>query len=496
METKTQNQITKPPVVVVLGHIDHGKTSLLLAIRNLTVPAEKPGGVITQHIGAYQIEKEGKKITFLDTPGHEAFSQMRSRGAKVADIAVLVVAGDEGVKTQTKEAISHIKEADLPFVVAINKIDKPQANPAKVKGELAKENILVESMGGKIPAVEISAKGGKGIDELLDLILLVAEMENLQTNLVSPAKGVVIESYLDALRGPAATLILNQGKLKAGQIIGTHSTFGKIKSLENWQGEPLNEALPSEPVLILGFENIPRVGEEFKTFSSLEGATTNIKIEGPKGLKTAEIKPGQKVLNLILKADVLGSLEAIEQVLESLPQEKVVLNILTAQVGEITETDVKLATHSKAWILGFRVKVNPVASALLEREGGKAMVFEIIYDLVEAVRKNMERILEPAIVRMNLGKMKTLVVFITEKNRQVVGGKVVEGQVKKGALIEISQNGEIKGKGRIINLQKNKKDVDLAKKGEEAGILYEGNIKIEEGDILTIYTEERRKGEL
>lgn len=491
MEKENKNLITRPPIVVVMGHVDHGKTSLLLAIRKLNVPAGKPGGVITQHIGAYEIEKSNRKITFLDTPGHEAFSQMRSRGAKVADIAILVIAADEGLKTQTREAISHIKEAKIPLIVALNKTDKPNANPEKVKRELLKEGIVVESMGGKVPSVEISAINGKGIDELLELILLVSEMENLETDISEKASGFVIESCLDKNKGPIATLILEKGILRIGQIIGTSSTFGKVKNIEDFQGKPLKEALPSQPIALLGFEKPPKVGEEFKSFADLETAKANLKEENKskKEIRKTDFKNNEnnKTLNLILKADVLGSLEAIEGILEKIPQPKSELKLLKSEIGNITETDIKLAKHSQAVIFGFRVKIDSVARNVLKKEKVRIYHFNVIYDLVEELRKILEKTSEPEIVRQDIGKMKVLVVFLTEKNRQIVGGKVINGEIRKGLYLEVLRNEEIKGKGKIINLQKNKKDVDVVRKGEEAGILYEGNVKIETGDILIIF---------
>lgn len=496
MEEEKQNLISRPPVVVILGHVDHGKTSLLNAIRKIQFTEEKPGGVITQHIGAFEIEKNEKKITFLDTPGHEAFSQMRSRGAKVADIAILVVAADEGVKPQTKEAILHVKKSNIPLIVAINKIDKALADPQKVKRELQKEEILVEDFGGKIPSVNISAKTGQGINDLLELILILAEMEDLKADISKPAEGVIIESYLDSKRGPLATIILNQGKLEPGQIIGTNSAFGKIRNLEDSQGNLLSSVLPSQPAVVLGFENVPRIGEKFKTFTSLEEAKANLKIDEKSKSEVIFFEPNQKVLNLIIKTDVLGSLEAIEEILKNFPPDKVFLRILKGEVGEITESDVKLAVQAKAKILGFRVKVNYVAERLAEREKIKIMRFEIIYDLVEGVRKMINKILEPEITRVDLGKIKALIVFLTEKNRQIIGGKVIEGEIRKRSFIEIQRDKEIIGKGKLINLQRDKKDIEIAKKGEEVGILYEGEIKIEAGDILIIYTEERKKTEL
>jgi len=488
-----KNFFLRPPVVVILGHVDHGKTSLLNAIRKIQFSEEKPGGVITQHVGAFEVEKDGKKITFLDTPGHEAFSAIRERGAKVADIAILVVAGDEGVKPQTKEAILHIKKAQIPLIVAINKIDKPNADPEKVKRELIKEEVIVESMGGKLPSVNISAKTGQGIDELLELILLIAEMEELKADLSALAEGVIIESYLDSKRGPIATLILIQGKLVLGQIIGTDSAFGKIRSLEDFQGNLINQSLPSQPTVVLGFEKVPKVGEKIKTFATIEEAKANLKMEEKKSSEVIEIKEDQKVLNLILKGDVLGSIEAIENVLRKLPQEKVVLRILKSEVGEVTESDLKLAKQANAKVLAFRVKINPLAQKMAERDNIKIMQFEVIYDLVEGIRNFMEKLIEPEIIRINLGKIKTLVVFMSEKNRQIVGGRVIEGEVKKGAMLEILRDEEIVGKGKIINLQKNKKDIEKGIKGEEVGMLYEGTEKIKENDILIIYTVERRK---
>ena len=508
VKKESQNLVSRPPIVVILGHVDSGKTSILNTIRNLQFTGEKPGGAITQHIGAFEIEvgnppspkaTEGqRKITFIDTPGHEAFSAMRARGAKVADIAILVVDGVAGVQDQTKEAISHIKKAGIPMIIAINKIDRPEANPEKAKRELAKENVLVESAGGKIPSVEVSAKTGKGIEDLLELILLVAEMENLKGDISKIGEGVVIESYLDSHRGPTATLLLRDGILKPGEVIGTSLTFGKIKMLENFQGEKIEIAYPSMPAIVIGFENVPQVGEKFKVFETVEEAQNSLIQSQPKTPKESPIglPTGQRVLNLILKTDVLGSIEPIENVLKGLPQEKVILRILKAEVGDINESDFKLAQSAKAKILGFRVKITPVAKSLAEREKVKIFNFEIIYDLVQTVRELMTKVLEPGIVRIDLAKLKTLLIFWTEGNRQIVGAKVLEGEVKKGTKIEVFRGEEKVGQGKLINLQINKKDVEKAIRGQECGILYEGDTKIQEGDILVIFTKEKRKLEL
>jgi len=493
---------------VLLGHVDHGKTTLLRAIQNLQFTGEKPGGIITQHIGAFEVETpstgastelsrtssgQGKKITFIDTPGHEAFSAMRSRGAKVADIAILVIDACEGVKDQTKEAILHIKKAGIPMIVALNKIDKPGADPEKVKRELKVEGILVEEFGGKVPTVKTSAKTGEGINELLELVLLIAEMEKLKADISKPGEGLIIESSLDSKRGPTATLILSEGVLNSSDIIGTSSTLGKAKHLEDFQGKKIEKAFPSQPVILIGFEKVPKVGEIFKVFPNSELAQNYLLAEKEREPRVLEIKPEQKVLNLILKADVLGSIEVIEKVLEGLPQDKVILRTLESGVGEINETDINLAKSGRAIILGFRVKMNPIAKNLVQREKIKIMNFEVIYDLVETLRNLMEKIGEPEIVRKDLGKIKVLKDFWSEKNRQIVGGRVIEGEIKKGTLIEISRKGVILGKGKMINLQRNKKDIERAISGEEVGILFEGDKKIEIGDTLMMYIEERKK---
>ena len=492
LKKKTKNLIFRPPIVVILGHIDHGKSSLLEAIKDFKITKKESGG-ITQHIGAYQVEHQNKKITFIDTPGHEAFFQMRSRGAKVADIAILVIDTAEGVKAQTKEAISHIKTTKLPLIIALNKIDKPEADPEKVKRELSKEDILVESMGGKVPCLEVSAKTGQGISELLDLILLVAEMEELTADFQKSGQGVVIESYLDNLRGPTATLVLTDGNLKVGDMVGTHSAFVKIKSLENFQNNSIKQAFPSEPVIIFGFNQVPKQGEEFKVFSDLESAQKHLAVVEKKPLEVLEVSEEQRILNIILKTDVAGSIEVIEEILKNLPQEKVILRIIKSEVGNINESDLKIAKGRKVLILGFRVKIDTAAKKIAEREKVKIMTFDIIYNLKEEIRKFMEKITKSEQVRIDLGKLKVLAKFLAEKSRQIIGGKVIEGEIKKGSLIEVFRNEEKIGRGKMINLQKNKKDVSLVPKGEECGILYEGDVSVEQDDILQFYIEEKQK---
>jgi len=504
--------VNRPPVVVVLGHVDHGKSSLLEAIRDFKITSKESGG-ITQHIGAYEVIMEGspssakatdgqRKITFIDTPGHEAFSAMRARGAEVADIALLVVDAAQSVQPQTKEAIMAIKRAEIPMIVILNKIDLPNANPEKIKGELSKIDVLVESFGGKIPSVEVSAKEKTGIDELLEVILLVADLQDLRSETDTPAEGLIIESYMDGSRGPVATAIIKKGILRAKDIIATDLALAKVKSVRDFQGNEIAEALPSQPAIILGFEKVPAVGEKFKSYKTVEEAMEEIKKEIPKreiGLTVLDSDPSKKVLNIILKGDVFGSLEAIEGMLKNLPQDKAILRILKSEVGEINETDAKLAEMSKAIIIGFRVKITPSVVQFMRNDLEKKLrikTFDVIYELIQDVRNSLEKTLEAEVVRKDVGKLRTILVFWGEKNRQIVGGKITEGELKKGLKLEIFREEKRVGSGRIINLQRDKKDIDKLVKGDEAGILFEGNVKIEKGDILVAYVEERKKGEL
>lgn len=493
--TAMNNQtIKRPPIVVILGHIDHGKTSLLESIKDLKITQKEAGG-ITQHIGAYQIEHKGEKITFLDTPGHEAFCAIRSRGAKVADIAVLVVAADEGVKPQTLEAIKCAQEAKIPMIVAINKIDKKEANPLKVKNELAKHGVFVEGFGGDIPVVETSAKTKQGIDDLLELILLVAQMENLSADLSANPKGVVIEALLDRKRGPSATLIVKEGILKEGDIIATRSCVGKAKILEDFQGRRISQAYPSQPVVMIGFEKVPIVGEIFEKYESLEQARQNIK-EEKKEPRRIIIEPGKKILNLVIKGDVIGSLEAIETILDTIPQNEVLVRVLKSEVGDVNEEDVELAVVAKAKILAFRVDITLPAEKLAQEKNIEIFQFEIIYDLAQKVREMIKEIIESEVVREDLGKLKVLVVFHTEPGRQIVGGRVIQGEFIKGAKVEILRQEKKVGQGKILNLQREKKDIEKGREGDEIGILYEGGTKIKEGDVLVAFVERKKQVEL
>ncbi len=488
---KKENFTPRAPIVVILGHVDHGKTTILDYIKKTNVAGGESGG-ITQHIGAYEIEHKGKKITFLDTPGHEAFSAMRSRGANVADIAVLVIAGDEGMKPQTKEALAVIKKTETPFIVAINKVDKPGVFPDKVKRELSQMGVLVETLAGDVPSVNTSAKTGIGIEELLDVILLMGEMRNLQGDHSKKAEGVIIESYLDKKRGPIATVLITDGILRAGDAIATKSACGKIKTLESFQGKSMKEALPSQPCIVMGFSDVPSVGESFTIYDTIEEAESATRLnKEAKRIAKNEKKPepvsGQKSLNIVLKVDVAGSVEAIEKILEQLPDEEAPVRIVKAGAGDITESDIDFAISTNARIVGFRVKAGSMVQRLADDKKIRMAFFDIIYNLLQGVRAWQQEMIKPKFTREEIGRMKTLLVFFTEGSRQIVGGRITDGEVTKGAQIEVARDNEIIGKGRMISLQKNKKDIDKAVKRDEIGILFDGNVKIKENDILIFY---------
>lgn len=494
MKTKIKEKLQeRAPVVVILGHVDHGKSSLLEAIKDFKITQNESGG-ITQHIGAYEAEYKGKKITFIDTPGHEAFCEMRSRGANVADIAILVVAAEEGIKPQTKEAITCIKEAGIQAIVAINKIDKPEANPQKTKGELAKAGIVTEDMGGNIPCVLTSATQKTGIDDLLEMILLLAEMQGIKGRHEKPAEGLVIETYLDEKRGCVATLLLKDGILEVQDFVATPSAIGKVKNMEDFQGKNIKQAIPSQPVLVLGFETMPFMGEIFKTFPDIEKAKEYaIKENREKPISNPEIKEGQKFLNIILKTDVLGSLEALEGMIQALPQEDMAIHILKSGAGMVTEDDVQTAVAGKAKIFAFRTKPAAQTQRFADQKRITILYYEVIYELIQNLRRLMKQEAEREMVRRDIGKLQILKVFMTDKDSQIIGGRVVEGEITKNSKLEIFRNNELIGKGTISGIQKEKKTVERGVLDDEIGILYHGTTKIEEDDILSFYVEEKKQ---
>jgi len=516
MTNEKENKGIKQPVVVVMGHVDHGKSSLLEAIREDFVITAKESGGITQHIGAYEViipsqkelssrdsqqASEGlpleAKITFIDTPGHEAFSAMRQRGAKVADIAILVVDAVEGVKDQTKEAIKFIKTAGIPMLVAFNKIDKPGADAEKVKQQLSQVDVLTESWGGKVLSVKVSAKMKQGIKELLETVLLIAEMEELKSDVKSVAQGTVIESSLDAKKGAMASLILEKGILKKGDVLGTNTAFGKIKRVLSSQGEEIEKVFPGMPCLILGFENPPIVGEVYTVYETIEKAKERLVVEKPTQEKK-EVKEDdeRKFFNVIVKADVHGSLEAIEHILKAIPTDKVGLKVVRYDVGNITATDVKEAESINGAIFGFRVKTDEATKFLAQQKRVKIRIFEVIYEMVQEARQEMLTVLAPETKRIDLSQLKIIAYFKKAKDTQIIGGKVLEGEFTKNTMVEVFRNDEMVGKGRIKSLEREKKEVGKAVKGQEVGMMFTGDIKIEIDDILKIYREEKQKGTL
>jgi len=498
-----KNLRSRPPVVTILGHVDHGKTTLLDTIRKASVAAKEAGG-ITQHISAYQVKKKGQLITFIDTPGHEAFSGMRERGVSIADIAVLVVAADDGVRPQTKEVIEYLKEKKIPTVVAINKIDKPDANPQRVKQELADNGIIIEQWGGDVMASEISAKQNIGIEDLLENILLAAEVEEFKADDKRDGFAIVLESNLDPQKGPVATILIKTGTLKVGQDVTAGTAYGRIRKIEDFAGRNLLSAGPSTPVTLMGLNSTPNTHDVLQVVSGKSIARLKSKefsgglierkekVTSQKLMRIMEEDKIQK-LNIVLKADVQGSLEAIEQIISTIKTDEVIINIVESEVGNITESDVKVSAPSQAVIFGFNVETTPVAKRLAEGSEVKIKTFKIIYELVEEVKKMVIDMLPPEIVRTDHGTVSVLAIFKTGKHDMIVGGRVNDGKLIKGAQIEIKRDGEIVGKGKLQQLQQDKKVTAEVGKGNECGIVFEGSTKIKEGDTLIAFTEEEKK---
>ncbi|MGM0439251.1 MAG: translation initiation factor IF-2 [Patescibacteria group bacterium] len=485
----SQNIKKRPPVVAVLGHVDHGKSSLLEAIKNLKITDKESGG-ITQHMGAYMVDHGDDKITFIDTPGHAAFTSMRSRGAEVADIGILVIAADEGVKKQTKEAIKHLKDAEVPFIVAFNKMDKRGANVEKVKKELSLEGVMVESYGGDIPCVEVSAKENRGMDELLEMVVLLAEMEDIKSDYDKKASGVVIETHVHPKKGVNATLLVKEGTLRKGDIIGTDCCYGTVRKMKNFKQEEIEEATPSTPARTSGLKMNPHVGEKFEVFESKKLAKNASITEGGVVDFSEDFNSnGDKTLNLIVKADVLGSLEAIKNTLEKLPREKVGINVVSSGIGEVGENDVDMAKTCNGKILAYRVEIDKVAKDLARQGNIDIHSYDVIYNLVESVKEEMKSLLEAETIQEKIGNVKILEVFKTDKKRQILGGKAIGGDIEQGALVKVVRNKEEAGEGKLINLKKEEKDVPKIPERENFGMLYEGSEKVKEGDILVAYKE-------
>jgi translation initiation factor IF-2 len=500
----TQNLVSRPPVVVVMGHIDHGKSTLLDYIRHSNIVAGEAGG-ITQHVGAYQVEHtsaDGKKhpITFLDTPGHAAFCSIRERGAQAADVAILVVSAEDGVKPQTLEAYKNIKDQRLPFIVAINKIDKPNANVNKTKESLGEKEIYVEGWGGDIPCVEISALKGTGIPDLLDMIMLVSEISDLKTNHSDPAGGVIIESEREPRSGISATLLIRNGTLETGTFVVSGDAYAPVRFINNFKGEKIPTATASMPVMILGWSKIPACGLPFITVTSkkeaekiteeysaaekekaqkdTDSSVTPVAVEGAAEIVT---------IPLIIKADVIGSIDGIKHELAKITHDKVKLKIVAEGLGEINENDVKIALGDpNVIIIGFNAQPDKKAAAMIERSATPLNVknFSIIYELIQFIQDTFNNTIPKEYIEEMLGRAKVLAVFSKEKDRQVIGGKVQEGTLKTGAEVRIIRRENEIGRGKIRELQSQKKRVDEVAIGFECGMMVEAKIEIAVGDKI------------
>ncbi len=509
-EDDSSDLVVRPPVVVVMGHVDHGKTKLLDSIREADVVSGESGG-ITQHIGAYQVKKKGKLITFLDTPGHEAFTSMRARGAKVTDIAILVVAADEGVKPQTIEAIDHAKEAGIPVIVAINKMDKPGVTPDKVKGELSEYDLQAEDWGGKTVMVPVSALRGDGIDDLLDMVLLTAEMEDLKANPNREAVGTVIEANLDPSLGPVATILVNTGTLKIMNNVIVGNTYGRIKSMKDHNGKSLRIAGPSMPVLIAGLHKTPKSGDILQVVTDektakqrAEEVTLQTKQENEARLTgmnqvISHVK-SEKILKLVIKADTKGSLEAIKQSIAKIKDEEVAVKIIHSGVGKVSKSDVMMASASGGLIAAFHSGFDSTyVEKTAEREGVEVRKYTVIYDLLKDAKKILSGLLEAEILKVVLGKAQIKQIFLTKKKEKIIGCKILNGKILNKSNFDIirgkneEKEDDYIGEGVIESLRKVDKEVKEIGEGNDCGMKVISNVVFEEGDILEVYKEEEKR---
>ncbi|MFZ5855200.1 MAG: translation initiation factor IF-2 [Chloroflexota bacterium] len=494
----------RAPVVTILGHVDHGKTSLLDAIRQTDVAAGEAGG-ITQHIGAYQVEQKSRLITFLDTPGHAAFTAMRARGAQGADVVVLVVAADDGVMPQTKEAIAHAKAARVPIIVALNKVDKANANPERVKQQLAEQELVPDDWGGSTLVVPVSAKQKQGISDLLEAILLVADNTDIRANPGGKVIGTVIEAELDKTKGVVATLLVQNGTLQTGDVVVAGTAFGRIKAMTDFRGKPLKKAGPSTPVLVMGLSDMPSAGDLFET-TATDREAREIVTERADAIKkksqerrkvsledlfSAYEKGEAKSLNLVLKADVQGSLEPILGELDKLGKGEITINVLYAETGNIGENDVMLASASKAFILGFNVQAEVAARRLAEAEGVDIRLYDIIYRLTEDIEKALKGMLAPEFVERIIGKAQVLRVFPISKVGKIAGCRVIEGEMRRNGKVRMKRGVDIVFEGELSSLKHEKDDVREVRTGFECGVGLKNFHDIEQGDIIECYVLEK-----
>ncbi|HNW96643.1 MAG TPA: translation initiation factor IF-2 [Candidatus Paceibacterota bacterium] len=491
-ENIDKNLIVRPPIVVIMGHIDHGKTKLLDTIRKTNVIDRESGG-ITQHIGAYEItfyseknpEFNKRRITFIDTPGHEAFSLMREQGAETADIAILIVAADEGVKAQTKEALKTILDSKIPFFVAINKIDRPEANPERVKQQLAELGVYLEGWGGHVPFVLISAKENTNIEELLEMVLLMADMEELKGDQSVPASGIVIEAKMDSRKGVVVSLIIKNGTLKVGDEIVTSSANGKIKIIEDCKARKITEATFSAPVLVFGFKELPKVGEEFATgdlIADFVKAEKKIFLNHDKQVSSVD---AEKDINLIVKVDVAGSLDALQKIIGRIKIGERNLQIIDANVGDINSSDIRNAEATGSWILGFRVKMPKDLESTVLNKKIKYFLFDVIYEVEKFFQEEIDKIISNEKEKKE-GEFQILACFSQRKNDQVVGGRMIKGKFVRGNQFKVIRGEQELGTGKITNIQVMKKDMKEVEEGKEAGFNIDCGVEIKTGDKLVL----------
>ncbi len=493
--------LPRAPIVTVMGHVDHGKTSLLDAIRTTEVAAGERGG-ITQHIGASEVVHDGKRVVFLDTPGHEAFTAMRARGARVTDIAIVVVAADDGVMPQTLEAISHAKAARVPIIIALNKIDKPDANPERVKTELTDAGVVVEEYGGETPLVPVSARTRVGLDELLEMVLLVADLQELKANPKRPAVGTIVEAQLDKGRGPVATAIVQTGTLKVGDVIVVGETFGKVRALENDKGKRVGKAGPASAVVVLGLSEVPQAGDILRVVSDEKEARTMVEqrraaavTRGGDGSGRAtledlysQIQAGQaKELRIILKADVSGSLGAITHSLNQLSQEEIRINILHQGAGDITDNDIMLAAASNAIVVGFNTKITETARRAAETEGVDVRLYDIIYKLTDDIEAALKGLLEPEVIEVIEGRAEVRQLIRVGRNQVIAGSFVTDGRIVRGGA-RVWRGGKVIATDRIESLRRFRDDVREVTANFECGIALANFNELQEGDIIECFT--------
>jgi len=477
----TSKEVTgRPPVVAVLGHVDHGKTSLLDYIRKSHVASKEAGG-ITQHIGAYQIDYKGRKITFIDTPGHEAFSSMRARGGQAADEAILVVAADDGVMPQTKESIAHIKAANIPFLVAINKIDLPNANLEKVKKQLAEAEVLIEGYGGDVVAVPVSAKTGQGVEDLLEIIALLADMQELKTEEGVDFKGIVIESKMDKSQGPVATVLVKEGKLKITDLIFSGTTSGKVKALESYDGTHVKEAHVSDPILVLGFSAVPKVGEIVTNKAPSEA-------KFPQEVKKIDFRDklaegNTSEIRVIIKADSSGSLEAIEDCLLSLQKDDQNVKVFFSATGDITDGDVLLAASTRSLIIGFNVKISPSAEKIAKEEKVLIRQYKLIYDLLDELKEGLQALSESKQEEQFAGTAQIIQIFKSASGK-VAGCQITSGRINKDDLLVLKREQRELGRSKIASMKQRESAVTQVQEGEELGIILEKELPFAKGDII------------